>query len=162
VRFDARARKVLADLAEVRFEMLASVMAVALGSVAVAVWQPAIALVVVGVLPLAALVVALGAARIGHARAAEWSLLTAIGAEDGFATTLARVEGACFGASAAVVGLLVSSILALLAGGATLPGWDVVWLVVATAVASASASIAGSASLSREDCVPRDATSAQA
>jgi hypothetical protein len=141
VEVDTRWTKVRVDLVEVRFEILAGAAAVALGSLTVAMWQPPVALVLVGVLPLAALVIALGAARIGRARASEWSFLRAIGAGDGFAATLSRIEGGCFGAAVAILGLLVSFIVALAIGGATSLRWDVVWLVVATTVAMVSASI---------------------
>jgi hypothetical protein len=135
---DARWRKVVADLLDLRTELVSSALAVALGSAVVTLWQSPLALV----LPLVLLVVAQGGARIGRVRAAEAQLLRAIGAMDGFASTLSGVEGACFSGVAALIGVVLSAIVAALAGTPMTPTLAAVWLVGSTLVGSTSARIA--------------------
>src|SRR4051794_36598935 len=120
---DARARKLVADVADVRVDLALSALAIALGSAMVMVWQAPPALV----LPLVAVV--------------------AIGAGDGFAATTSRVEGAFFGMCAAIVGLLLSCSVALVGGAwpSVSHIWSGVWLVGAMLVSAASASFAARA-----------------
>jgi predicted lysophospholipase L1 biosynthesis ABC-type transport system permease subunit len=140
VYFDSRVKKMAADVVDVRVELALSALATALGAVIAAAWEAPIPIV----LALTALVVIQGAARIGRARASERRLLMAIGAADGYAVTLSRIEGACFGGCAALVALLVSLSVAMVGGAwsSESVAWSGVWLVVTTVVAAASASLA--------------------
>ena len=134
VYFDSRVKKMAADLTALRVELAASALAIALAWAMVVIWQPPMLMM----LALAALVVIQSAARIGRARVSERRLLIAIGAADGFTATISRIEGACFGLCAAMIGLLGSS----LATSSVDLTSSALWLVVATVVAAASASLA--------------------
>jgi hypothetical protein len=142
---DARTRKIVADLVDARADLALSTVAVALSSVAVQAWRPPRALVLVGVLPCVALVLAQGGARLGRARASERAAWPALGAESGFVSRLARCEGGCFGAVAGATGGLVGSSAAL-AAGASSPAELLVstgaWLLGAMGAAVAGAWIA--------------------
>jgi hypothetical protein len=122
-----------ADVVDARVDLALSALAIGLGAAIVGAWQAPVPIV----LALTALVVIQGSARIGRARASERRLLLAIGAADGFPATMSRIEGACFGLCAAIIGLLGS----LVASSVDVTS-SVVWLVVATVAAAASASLA--------------------
>jgi hypothetical protein len=133
-----------------RVDLALSALAVALGSLAMQVSRPPRAPVLVGVLPPAVLLLAQGGARMGRERARERTTWPALGADSGFETELARLEGGCFGSLAGGIGGLVGSRVAL-AVGASSPANGLLWagaslLGAAGAAGSAavSASLAGS------------------
>jgi hypothetical protein len=110
-------------------------------------WLTAPAQVQLGLLPLDCLAVIQAAVPLARARAAERTLLRALGASDQMATVLGSIEGASLGVAASAVGVCDGLGLAVLANGrdgmpSTVALRAGAWLVAAGGAGAASAAVA--------------------